>query len=369
MNHYMSSSDREFVDILRGASILRVVLAHLGLLWFYPPYSQYIGVFLCLLFFISGAVSYGSFLRSSSPSFYLIRRLLLIVIPFYVFSCIVLVTQVAFFPDMGVGNLVRWLLVWPALDLIYFPMGQIWFLNALLAMVLLSFPIYLAMRFISWVWIIPLFLCFLVLVVDYFYDLRVFFLGSNFLNNLSWGNQAWTVVSLFSFFVLGSVYYRFLPRLKGKIAFFFSIILFFSYFCLVGLKGSGFYFSDYAIRRDLIYVVASLGAILMILSLKGVVVLVCRVRFLRYFFMFFNRYAYMIFLTHTLVLFWVERVLGWQDLSGDIYRAIARMVIVVIFTMLVSKPLGDFSRVASHWVVSKLDKIWFTSIIKNNRNA
>jgi len=78
----ISSSDQHYINIMRGISILRVVLVHLGLSWFYPPYSQYVSIFLPVLFFVSGAVSYYSFLRSKAVVVYLIKRLSLILVPF-----------------------------------------------------------------------------------------------------------------------------------------------------------------------------------------------------------------------------------------------------------------------------------------------
>lgn len=54
--------------------MLRVLLVHLGLGWFWPPYSTYIGIFFPLLFFASGAVSYNSFLNASSLSAYSYKK-------------------------------------------------------------------------------------------------------------------------------------------------------------------------------------------------------------------------------------------------------------------------------------------------------
>lgn len=74
--------DRDYLDLVRGISITRVVLVHLGLSWFFSPYSDFIHAFMPLLFFVSGAVSYNSYLRSNSLSVYLFKRLSSIYIPY-----------------------------------------------------------------------------------------------------------------------------------------------------------------------------------------------------------------------------------------------------------------------------------------------
>ena len=149
----LTTEDAHYVNIMRGLSILRVVLVHLGLSWFYPPYSQYVGIFLPVLFFVSGAVSYYSFLRSRSIGEYLIKRLVLVIVPFYVFAALVLLITAVFYSDKfpDAQGLLNWLFVWPEFQNIFFPLSQVWFINCLIAMILLSAPIFFFARRRPWI--------------------------------------------------------------------------------------------------------------------------------------------------------------------------------------------------------------------------
>ncbi len=87
---HIGREQRDFIDCLRGLSILRVVLGHLGLFWLLRPYSEFLHALLPLLFFVSGAVSFGSFLRSDNSGRFLLRRLVLIISPYYALLAVAL---------------------------------------------------------------------------------------------------------------------------------------------------------------------------------------------------------------------------------------------------------------------------------------
>ena len=96
-NYDISPQNQHYINVMRGISIIRVVLAHLGLSWFFSPYSQYIGILFPVLFFVSGAVSFYSFSRASGIIEYLIKRLVLVLTPFYLFSAVIVTLGAAFY--------------------------------------------------------------------------------------------------------------------------------------------------------------------------------------------------------------------------------------------------------------------------------
>ena len=139
----INNIDREFINILRGASVLRVVLVHLGLGWFFLPYSSYIGIFFPTLFFVSGAVSYNSFQSSTSKGLYLFKRCRGIMLPFFIFM---LPVAIIFAPQKfswSYDVISSWLLLKPSNGFFPFPIGQIWFITCLLVIACITFPLFI----------------------------------------------------------------------------------------------------------------------------------------------------------------------------------------------------------------------------------
>ena len=139
----LQSNDSAYLNLLRGASVIRVMLVHLGLSWFYPPWSYYIGIFLPILFFVSGAVSFQNYLNKPFGVF-LFKRIIGLWIPFFLLTIPVVLIFSSRNLSVDTVSLTRWLLLWPPQSLFPFPIGQIWFINVLLLMVVISaliFPI------------------------------------------------------------------------------------------------------------------------------------------------------------------------------------------------------------------------------------
>lgn len=352
----INAENRDFIDLVRGASIFRVVLAHLGLLWFLPPYSQYIGAFLCVLFFISGAVGFQSFLNSESSLRYLSRRLVLTVVPFYVFAALVFLLSF-FWGGWNEFGFLRWFLLWPDQSKVFFPIGQIWFINALVVMIILSFPIFLLSRKSVVPLLVASFFSLALVFSDFFFPVKEGLINHGFFQKINWSWQAWATFGLISFYLLGAAYFCKWGEISRIWAFGISLVSFFLAAVFVIIFEYTVYFSEHVVERNLVYVSVSMGAVFLLIGLRPFVVWMGQFRFLRWFLLFFNRYAYMIFLSHTLVLFFVEEALGWQDLSGDYVKALARMFMVIVITMMVSKPLGDLSRALAHWISGMIDKI------------
>lgn len=127
--------------MLRSLSILTIVFGHVGGFWIYPPWSEFLHVFVPIFFFISGIVSYNGFLKSQSIGQYLAKRSIGLLVPYYLLCFISLslfILQNSRLPEFDIGNFLKWILLTPTNDIMPFPVGQVWFLHTLLCICLLS---------------------------------------------------------------------------------------------------------------------------------------------------------------------------------------------------------------------------------------
>jgi peptidoglycan/LPS O-acetylase OafA/YrhL len=343
----ITPENQHYINIMRGISILRVVLVHLGLSWFYPPYSQYIGIFLPVLFFVSGAVSYYSFIKSSSLTEFLIKRLVLILTPFYIFAAIVIFLDASIydggFPEMD--QLLRWLFVWPDLREVFFPLGQIWFINALVVMIFLTLPIFILSRKYPVVLLIGVVAPFLLSLANFFLPIYENFMAMSWLRNIIWPHQPWQTLILSCVFCAGAAHYRFFQHLTVQtLASIATTLLVVSLLAFWALE-LDLELKEHVRKRSIYYLLLSFFAIYFLLAIRPLMLWVLsKFRPLEWLFLYANKYAYSIFLLHTLVLFSVEKVFNMEDLSGQVFMALLRMLMVVVITLILAKPLGEASK-------------------------
>jgi hypothetical protein len=198
----ISPNDALFLDRARGLSILRVVLVHLGLSWFFPPYSQFVHLLLPLLFFVSGAVSFYSFKRASGVGGYSLRRLLSIVMPYYVIVVgaffYVWLTELRL-PQFDGLELLNWLLINPDVAAMPFPMGQVWFIHAMAIMVIVALPVFFISRKSPLPLLLGTILSVVLTLVHQIYDIsKLFYL---------FGHNFYQAFSNIGFFLFGAFYY------------------------------------------------------------------------------------------------------------------------------------------------------------------
>ncbi|MFT5924294.1 MAG: hypothetical protein ACI9LE_001293 [Paraglaciecola sp.] len=134
--------NRRYLDTLRGASILRVMLAHLGLSRFFIPYSQYISILLPVFFFVSGAVSFNSVLNSKNKPYYFVNRYIALITLFLVFLFPFLLLLILNEHTLTGYGVFKWPLDWPSRGSYPIDMRQLWFINALILMFFISYPIF-----------------------------------------------------------------------------------------------------------------------------------------------------------------------------------------------------------------------------------
>ena len=91
--------------------------------------------------------------------------------------------------------------------------------------------------------------------------------------------------------------------------------------------------------KTLYFILISLALLSIILYFKhGIVKLVNEVRILNSLLIYSSKHSYGLFLLHTIVLYYVELLFGWTDLSSQAGLAIIRMLLVITITMIVTIP-------------------------------
>jgi hypothetical protein len=331
----LNASERQYIDILRGASVLRVVLMHLGLAWFYPPYSQYFGILFPVLFFVSGAVSYYSFQRSANSIKYMLKRWLSIALPFYVIMLPGAIVYAGNDFQLNLDFLMRWLLLRPNANLFPFPIGQIWFICSLLLLAFLSFPLFIVQQRIKWTLLVSLLVCAVITTVTSFELLLAF--NINFFSFLP-AYMVYETLSLAPFFLFGAYYISnrviFEQKLMTVVG---LVVLFLSLTIDIFAKKYGYF--EFTEHRPNTYIYQSLGALLILMGLQSNIMgLLNKSSLIKGFLLHCNKHAYSIFIIHIPILVSLEYLFSWHDLSDDILMAMLRLIAVVVLSLIFAIP-------------------------------
>ncbi len=346
MNNYsIIPDDRLFLDRLRGMSILRVVLAHLGLSWFYPPYSNYISVLLPILFFVSGAISLPIFIRAKSVFEYTVKRISSVLIPYYIIAIAIILAGFIFIPGnikFPVEEAWRWLFIMPKSTDAHFPIAQVWFLRSLAVIVLLSIPIYyMSMRNPNLL-LVYVAISIFISLIQLYHEIHQYFyiLGYNLYQPLT--NAG--------FFFFGSWYYW-----RGGFSY---MSLGIGTIMIVLISVAALLFSEYTLNIDehlysptFYYVGLSFSAILISLILKTPIQFILdRIPCVDRFVHVLSDNAYAIFILHSLSLDLVERYLNLVDVAHDLKLAVLKIFIVVASTIIVAVPVTRITKKISRTV-------------------
>ena len=111
---WLQPRDSEFLAVLRALSIVVIVFGHVGGFWIYPPWSEFLQVFVPIFFFISGAVSYNGYLKSESATYYVVKRIIVLLVPYYCMCIIALLVYVvnhAGLPSFSLSSLMKWIAI------------------------------------------------------------------------------------------------------------------------------------------------------------------------------------------------------------------------------------------------------------------
>jgi peptidoglycan/LPS O-acetylase OafA/YrhL len=327
----VSAQDRLFLNELRGASILRVVMVHLGLSWFFLPYSSYVGLLLPILFFVSGAATYFSFLRSSSAVEYLLKRLMSIYIPFLSLGFFIYIyTVIDTGPVFSVAVLWDWLLIYPRNGYLPFELGQVWYLQALVIVMIAALPFFILSRKYKWVLFLPLALSMGLMCVNVFIDMQSLLKVNRIDFYQGFANTF--------FFFLGGVYFSYEDRIQKQSFVFLSVFTALLFFVFVYILND----SDYALGMhmespDILYLCGFLSLFSIFLhQKKNIVSVLERIWPLKQLFLYCSNHSYSIYLLHTLVIMLLENYAGLDHLTGMYALAILKMILVIVVTLLIA---------------------------------
>ena len=340
---YLTEDDSLFLTYLRGIAILVIVFMHVGGAWIFRPYTEFLHVFVPVFFFLSGAVSYYSYQRAKGSSEYLQKRVVGLLVPYYLLCILWLIVFCAVnrhLPQLSWQDVLAWITVRPthhAAELSW-GLGHVWFLHALLIILLVS-PIYFWLyRKNPWLLVALLALPMTLAAVQTVCDIHTHFCLArhNFFQP--------TIHSVF--FILGFLYFssdalRRTPLLIGTMAA--SLLL--SIVLVVGLNLNPDYHDTHTYSPDLYYVAGSLAAIAGLLALQGAILGVCkRVTPLARMLTFMHRYTFPIYLLHNFWIFFLEEVFGMvHPKSHVILYGIVKFSVVLVMTCIVAIPFGALS--------------------------
>lgn len=336
----MDKKDSLYISRLRGASILRVVLGHLGLSWIFLPYSSYLGAFLPILFFCSGYIFLYLFRKSESTPAFLVIRLISILIPFYLVYGLAFLVYLLWTGDSG--NLTwehffRIILVAPNYEEMPYPLGQIWYLRVLIFCTLIC-PIFflLSSKNLAWLFAPVVGSIALACVQTYAPIHRPFeLIGHNFYQSFVYG----------SYFFVGSVAYAFGWRTRKKSLYTtFLVSLSLAATALIVTRGS-VTLSDHAYAPDIYFYLVGVAGIAIVLALAEYIELAFDVvPFLGALMDFCGKHSYGIYLNHSFFIVFIEYTLGWKGVGNDPLLAIGKVALVLALSFLCAIPVTFLSR-------------------------
>lgn len=344
----IDNEDRLFLDRLRGISIVRVVLAHLGLTWFFLPYSSVFSVFLPVLFFVSGAVSYGSFLRSSSRAHYFKKRLNTLVTPYYfliIISFLFIWSVNRHIPPIDATQIFYWITIKPQSSSMPYPLGQVWFIHALAVIILLS-PVVFKLLNKNKNYFYAIFGMSIILsICQLYFNFHKFF--------IFYGHTFYPALFSLSFFAFGAYLFSFerLQRIKISMVFF-SVFLIIT-FLFISSKVVDPNFMKHS-PPNFYYLSGAFAAITFLVLIGDLINKICnKLKSLDLFILFSSKNAYSIFLLHSLSIFLTEKYFGLMNVARDPLSAITKILLVFIITYLLALPLSWSTKKVSSFILGK----------------
>lgn len=335
----LSETDSRFLAYLRGVSILMIVFMHVGLAWFYRPWSEFLNVFVAIFFFISGAVSFHSYQKYSVLQSFYMKRLLGLYIPYFLL-CLLSLTVYLFqygghLPIFDSDKFLAWLEIRPYAVTTPFNIGQVWFLHTLLLISLISPSIFNAIEYHK-----TCYLFFLVLLLLFISSIQLFYDIDNYF--VLFGNNLYKPIIHTLFFTFGAWYFSGEYSYEFKKGTYLLFSLGMSLICIFlvyqfDLK-IGYYYHTYA--PDIYYVLGSLSAILFVITLKDLFIYLASLsRIIEYTLKLLYIYTMPIFLLHSFSIFICEELFGLVHPDHNfILYGIVKISLVICITLLLSYP-------------------------------
>jgi len=334
----VSNSDRVFINRLRGFSILRVVLAHLGLAWIFLPYSQMISTMLPSLFFVSGAVSFSSFTRANDKLYFLKRRLMTLVIPIYLVVFLAFLTIFVFTQQwlFSLDGLSRWLLLNPRKYVMPFPLGQVWFLHTLALLVLISFPLfYFSLK--KKVLFNCVIVCSILLSVSQiFYEIGPMLIIHE--------HNLFKPLVFIGFYLFGALWISNVKDFEVNKCFIACLVCIVISVGLFLVSDASILMADHVYFPDGYYVFLSYAMVFLFLATKiQINYILDHLYWLDRFLIFVSKYAYGIFILHSLMIYLVEEYLDLRGVFNTGFAIVLKIIIVITASCIFAVPLSKLS--------------------------
>lgn len=347
----LEKRDSEYINYLRGASILRVVLVHLGLQWIFLPYSSYIGIFLPVLFFCSGYLFSYLFLKRRSTHVYLFTRVLGILIPFYLlyFSAVFLSSLImGDWENISLGHFIRALIIAPSSHEMPYPLGQIWYLRVLIFCTFISPFVFLAAQYHKHILLLPVLVAAVLVSIQSAYPIHEHFsyFGHNFFQSIVYG----------AYFFIGSFIFNINWRDKPReLSYALIGCLMVSLISLFLSRGS-LNLADHAYAPDLFFFsLGIVGILLCLVCAKPLHALINQLPPLKYLFLYCSNHSYGVYLIHSFLIVFVENQFGWVNVGSQPILMISKIIFVIAFSMILAYPITKVSKFITRLIQKKLN--------------
>lgn len=354
----LSNGERLFIDRLRGLSILRVLLSHLGLAWFYLPYSTIVITLLPLLYFVSGAVSYNSYMRSCGIVDYLIRRIITLVFPYYI--VILMVSSLTWLfnfelPKFDAEIVLSWITLNPPVRSHPYPLGQVWFLHSLVIVTIFSAVFF---RLIN----SKLMLSVVILTSVMVSWIQMTFPLSKYLTIFD--HRIYNSVVAISFYLYGAMLFRFNSKSRILISVLTLLVASVAIILLFANINLSLDFRLHSYSMDLYYVLAAfIGISIFMLMQKPINVFCDRLKVIDGLLKYTSKNSYSIFMIHSFFILFVENYFGLVNVKSNYGLALFKIFIVMTLSLIAAAPITCISnfivgKVVSRWrLVQKSQKV------------
>lgn len=341
------------ISFLRGISIFVIVFGHVGGFWFYRPYSEFLHVFIPLFFFLSGGVTIFSYNNSKTLKEYYFKRIVSLLLPYYLVCLLSLgVYSVVHgtLPHIDFDHLNMWLQLRPSNDIMAFPLGQVWFLNTLFFITIIS-PVffYLISTCSSAIYCL---ICFSIILsgMQMFFDVGSFF--------SFYGHNMFKPAIHSTFYIFGAIVYTGeLYKKRTLLAVIAASNICVSFF-LVRLMNLEIDYAFHIFAPDLYYVSGSFAFIAIVMLFQNTInVFVYKASLIKFALLFMYKHTFSIFLLHTFSIFLVEQISCLANPSvKSIQYGIVKLVLVLLITSMFSILFTNLSELLR----KKLNSVFYT---------
>ncbi len=348
MNSNLDKNDSEYLDYLRGIAIFGIVLGHLcG--WLYKPYSEYLFAPLVpIFFFISGAVSFYSFIKSDSSATYYKKRLISLLVPYYLICLFSLAVYIALnkkVPVYSLAKLLSWLQITPTIDITPFPLGQIWFLNTLILIIIIS-PIYFKLYQRNNKYIL--------LILTIILAISAVQLTLNVSQYLKIGNNnIYKPVTNSIFFLYGMIWFTSSKEKKSLIMIIITSVL--TCYILLKIAKLSIYISVHDYSPDLYYICVNITVISLILLMqKHILKVIYNIPLLKTILVGLNKQTYSIYLLHSFAIYITERYCGLiHPHKNFLLYGLTKFTLVLLLSIIIAIPFTGIS----HYLIKRIMRI------------